>query len=116
MIDSTAIGEIIRTYAKHGWILRRVLLTSKLRNALVVNIGELFGDVTITDCDCDCDIDAAWFSRPPANGEIAWEIRNLSETPFALLEYLDETADDFERSLHIVETRLAETVSAKRNA
>ena len=112
MIAAAAIGEIIRTYVKHGWILRRVLLTAKLRKSLGETSGELFSEVKI----CDNNIDAAWFSRPQLKGEIAWEIRILSETPFAMLEYADESADDFEQKLLEVETRLAETVAAKRNA
>lgn len=112
MIDDAAIGEIIRTYAKHGWILRRVLLTTKLCKSLGDNVGEVFGDVKVSDGK----IDAGWFSRPPAKGEIAWELRHLSETPFALLEYADEKADDFEDKLREIETRLTKTVAAKRNA
>lgn len=112
MIDSAACRDIIQTYAKHGWILRRVLLTTDVRTLLGEASGEVFGDVKI----CDGDIDAAWFSRPPGKGEIAWEIRHLSETPFALLEYVDEKARDFEDKLCVVESRLMKTVAAKRNA
>lgn len=112
MINAAACGEIIRTYAKHGWLLRRVLLTTNLRRSLGDASSGLFGDVDVSDCS----IDAAWFSRPPSNGEIAWEIRHLSETPFALLEYVDEASDDFEQKLHGVEIRLAAAVAAKRNA
>lgn len=112
MTDSAAIGDIIRTYAKHGWILRRVLLSADLRQSLGERSCEFFGDAKVGDGD----IDAAWFSRPPDTGEIAWEIRHLNETPFALLEYADETAGDFEDKLRAVEARLTKSVAAKRNA
>ncbi|MGB7202269.1 MAG: hypothetical protein WBD16_08360 [Pyrinomonadaceae bacterium] len=110
MIDSDAIDDTIRTYAKHGWILRRVLLTADLRKSLGERSCEFFGDVKIGDGD----IDAAWFSRPPDKGEIAWEIRHLNETPFALLEYADETAGDFEDKLREVQSRLAEAIATKK--
>ncbi len=109
MIDTDACREIIQTYVKHGWLLRRVLLTAKLRKSLGEASDELFGDVPLRNSD----IDAAWFSRPPQHGEIAWEIRHLSETPYALLEYANEKAGDFEKKLHEVETRLMKTCSKK---
>lgn len=112
MIDSAACLDIIRTYTRHGWILRRVLLTAELRTSLGDASGELFGDVNINDGR----LDAAWFSRPPGKGETAWELRHLNIPPFALLEYLDETAGDFEDKLRAVETRLTESVAKKRNA
>lgn len=108
MIDIAVIGEIIRTYAKHGWILRRVLLTAKVRRLLGDETSEVFGDAHVVESD----IDAAWFSRPPKTGEVAWEIRHLSETPFALLEYVDESSNEFEDKLHEVESRLTKSVAA----
>lgn len=112
MIDATACREIIQTYVKHGWILRRVLLTKDKRKSLGETTGELFGDVKVAESE----IDAAWFSRPPGKGETAWEIRHLSEMPFALLEYVDEADDNFEDKLHEVEDRLTKSVAAKRKA
>lgn len=109
MIDGAACSEIIRTYAKHGWILRRVLLKSDTRISTGEGLVTVFGDIEITNSE----IDAAWFSRPPAVGEIAWEIRHLSEAPFALLEYLDENADDFEAKLIAVESRLNDVVASR---
>lgn len=110
MIDDDACREIIQTYAKHSWILRRVLLTARSRKSLGSKATELFSDVKINNGD----IDAAWFSRSPAKGEIAWEIRHLSETPFSLLEYADENAGDFEFKLLEVEDRLTKSVALKR--
>lgn len=112
MIDASACLELIQTYAKHGWTLRRVLLTAELRKLLGKTNGEIFGDIKTKEAN----IDAAWFSRPPAKGEVAWEIRHLSETPFALLEYVDESSGDFEDKLRDAESRLTKAVAAKRNA
>lgn len=109
MIAAATLGEIIQTYAKHGWLLRRVLLTDSLHKSLAANVDGLFGDARIIRGV----IDAAWFSRPPKKGGIAWEIRLLSETPYALLEYVDENADDFEDKLREAETRLAANVASR---
>ncbi|MEQ1923051.1 MAG: hypothetical protein ABL952_11155 [Pyrinomonadaceae bacterium] len=108
MIDPQAIAEIIATYKKYGWELRRALLTKELK----ANVGDLFTGCMIAGSD----IDAAWFSRPPEPGAIAWEIRHLSTAPYALLEHLDETDAGFEAALHTVEQRLREAVAKKRHA
>lgn len=113
MIDSAGCREIVRTYAKHGWLLRRVLLTKEFRESLGDDLSELVGDA---DVSFNSTIDAAWFSRQPGKGEIAWELRMLSETPFALLDYADENAGDFEDKIRELESRLAKTAAAKRNA
>jgi len=108
MIDVNEIGEILTTYKKYGWELRRVLLTAELKK----NVGELFAEVPLSDSD----IDAAWFSRPPQTGAIAWEIRHLSTSPYALLEHLDEKDGDFEAALQAVEERLRDAVAKNRQA
>lgn len=105
MIDPQAIAEILATYKKYGWELRRVLLTKELK----ANVIDLFAEVQVVDAD----IDAAWFSRPPQAGSIAWEIRHLSSAPYALLEHLDETDADFEAALQAVEARLRDAVAKK---
>ncbi len=109
MIDADALVEIIQTYHKHGWMLRRILLTLLLRVRLPADADEIFGEVEVIESE----IDAAWFSRPPRPGGVAWELRHLSETPFALLEKIDETDAGFEHALRSVETRLIEAVKAK---
>ncbi|MBK7392769.1 MAG: hypothetical protein IPI64_05620 [Chloracidobacterium sp.] len=108
MIDANEINEILTTYKKYGWELRRVLLTAALKS----NVGETFAGVSVADSD----IDAAWFSRPPQTGPIAWEIRHLSIAPYALLEHLDETDAEFEATLRAVETRLRDAVAKKQSA
>jgi hypothetical protein len=62
------------------------------------------------------DIDAAWFSRPPKQGGVAWELRYLGEPAFALLENIDEADAYFEDSLKAVETRLKDAIAAKRQS
>ena len=112
MTDASTIAEIIETYQKYGWMLRRVLLTKALARKLHEGTNTLFGDVAIMDSV----IDAAWFSRPPKNGGVTWEIRYLGDFPFALLEKVDEIDPEFENILGGVELRLCEAVSAKTSA
>ncbi len=112
MIDASEIAEIIATYHKYGWILRRVLLTSSLNKKLGKNKDALFGDVTITDSL----IDAAWFSRPLQKGGVVWEVRYLGDIPYALLEKADENDPEFENILQGVEERLRESIAMKQTA
>jgi hypothetical protein len=112
MISSGSISEIILTYKKHGWVLRRVLLSEPLERSLEEQLGELFGDTQIRASA----IDAIWFSRPPSDGHIAWEIRHLSDLPYALLANFDESSEDLEDSLRQVEMKLRDAVSSKRIA
>ena len=109
MIETSAIAEIIATYQKYGWILRRVLLTKTSNKKLGDDKNALFGDVAIIDSA----IDAAWFSRPPESGGVAWELRYLGDIPYALLENVDENDPEFVNTLTGVELRLHETISAK---
>lgn len=112
MIGSTAITEIFSTYKKHGWILRRVLLSPALKTTVAGATFRMIEGVKIVESD----IDAAWFSRPPASGGIAWELRYLGDTAFALLANIDEAHPEFEESLEQIETRLRESIAAKISA
>lgn len=109
MIEPATLREIIATYAKHGWLLRRVLLSAGSRPKLDEADAE---EYTIIDSETD----AAWFSRPPKPGGVAWELRHLGGSPFALLENIDEFADNFETALTEVETRLRSAVQGKEQA
>ncbi|HMS41177.1 MAG TPA: hypothetical protein PKE69_13180 [Pyrinomonadaceae bacterium] len=97
MISGKEIGDILALYAKHGWILRRVLLSDKLRENLTEN---LFGNMEIVSSK----LDALWFSRVSNKNE-AWEIRHLSNTPFALVEVFPEGTSDKEREKVLSETQ-----------
>jgi hypothetical protein len=112
MIDTDTISGIIATYQKHGWILRRVLLSAELKKHLGKQVELLFNGINLVDSN----IDAAWFSRPPKSGGVAWEIRYLGNIPLALLEKADEEDPVFENSLKSVESRLREIVGAKQTA
>ena len=113
MITTEEIREILEQYQRFDWVLRRILLTNKLKVHLKDDLEKLFGDAQITSSD----IDAAWFSRPGKNNREAWELRIFSENPFALLETFGDEQDEAEREkiLDNVQTRMAE-VSSKKSA
>ena len=109
MIDLPAIKDIIATYEKHGWNLRRVLLSPVSKRKFVDSLADLVGGIPFADAE----FDAAWFSRSPKTGAVAWEIRYLGELQFALLETLDESDPAFESYLHNIEERLKQSIAAK---
>lgn len=109
MISVEQIMEILSQYKKHGWTLRRVLLSDELR---VRAYNEL---VSLSDHKAvefiSSPVEAAWFSRPSKEGE-AWELRHLSTTPFALFEVFDEDDEEEtrEEARKEMETRLKVSV------
>jgi hypothetical protein len=112
MIDAASVAEIISTYQKHGWLLRRVLLSDESRSALQTTLSTLLEGVSVHPGR----VDAAWFSRPPTGGGVPWEVRFLGSTPFALLENIDESSTDFEDRLSQVENRLIAALASKKSA
>jgi hypothetical protein len=104
MIKAGQIAEILALYKKHGWTLRRVLLSDALRTGLADSLEQLFGAAEIRPSG----IDAAWFSRRSKPEQEAWELRRLSEAPLALMEIFDlEDEDEIrEETLAEVESRL----------
>jgi hypothetical protein len=109
MIAASTLREIVALYTKHGWLLRRVLLSERLRKALGDSLEAIFGNAAVYDSD----VDAAWFSRPQGESGVPWEIRHLSDFPFALLENIDENDDKFEGALNTAEARLRKSILAK---
>ena len=110
MINAGQIEEILSLYQKHGWNLRRVLLSDALR----VNINEflqpLFGGAEIVSTPL---LNALWFSRASGKAGEAWELRHLSETPFALVQvFSDEWDEDArEEARNELQTRLLNLTS-----
>ena len=106
MIGITQIQEIIAQYEKHGWSLRRVLLSAATDNDLPAS---QFGKAEIVRAD----LDALWFSRISTGGREAWELRRLTGAPFALVEVFeaDDEEEAREEARSEMETRLAELAS-----
>lgn len=110
-MNRDTVSEIIKQYTQHGWVLRRLVLTDELRNRLGADFVSHLGVESRA-----ANFDAAWFSRPPTGGAVAWEVRYLGSFPFALLETIDESSADFEGDLKQVEERLVGVIAKKRTA
>lgn len=100
MISAQQIAEILSLYRKHGWNIRRVLLSEPLKTSLDGALEKLFGTAEIRTAE----IDAVWFSRAARDNQEAWELRRLSETPYALMELFDDDDDDEIRDESLAET------------
>ena len=110
MISAEQIREILALYQKHGWLLRRVLLSDGLRVEINELLQELFAGAEIVSSPL---LNAVWFSRASGRSSEAWELRHLSDTPFALVEVFSNETDAGEREkiLNEMETRLANQTS-----
>ena len=99
--------ELVATYRKHGWELRRVLLQPSTR-AELESQPDMLGRVTIKEAE----VDALWFSRPSHNNREAWELRLLAQTQYALFETFeaDETEEEREDVKLEMEARLRDYV------
>jgi hypothetical protein len=100
MIDPASAKQVLDQYKKHGWALRRVLLSSQLSPDVVRLTGEIPSK--------QAPIDGFWFSRRSRPGCEAWELRRLSGSPFALVQVIEDGIDPetFEEILRSVEDRI----------
>lgn len=97
--------QIVATYEKHGWKLRRVLIDSA-KEPDGAGINETFpGSVNISG-----EIDALWFARPSQGGREAWELRLVAEQPYALFEAFeaDESEEDRDEARREMENKMRE--------
>jgi hypothetical protein len=101
------IREILAAYRKHEWRLERVLLSPETHKELTEEASKLFEDAA----QREAPVDALWFSRPSHAGRVAWELRLVAETPYALFETFeaDEAEEDREEVRREMEARLAES-------
>ena|SRR5580765_3345095 len=107
---SELIREIVGTYQKHGWQLRRLLLRPETKTVLDPEVGSLpLAGVAIESGS----VDALWFSRRSQAEREAWELRLLAENPFALFETFEkeETEEQREEMRREMEARLREYVN-----
>lgn len=96
--------EILATYEKHGWRLRRILALPA--PAQREEIAQAFPGTPVTDAE----IDALWFARPSQAGREAWEIRLVAEQAYALFEAFesDESEEDREDARREMENKMRE--------
>ena len=106
MSQENLINEILVTYEKHGWKLRRALLRPETRAAIAES--GLFNLAQIEDSG----IDALWFSRPSRGQCEAWELRLVATTQYALFENFeaDETEEAREELRREMEARMRSKV------
>ena len=106
MIDATAVGEILAQYDKHGWTLRRALLSPDSKSEIPKF------DVSVKLIESD--LDALWFSRRSKPESEAWELRRLTALPFALVAVVPTNAsgDELEASLAQIESDMRERTIA----
>lgn len=106
MIDSSAIEKIVAQYVKHGWTLRRVLLSDDGPDS------GAFGEAEILRSD----LNALWFSRSTRPDSTAWELRHLSTAPYALVTGVPFEADPqgTDAILSETEIRMRETLTKRR--
>jgi hypothetical protein len=112
MNHSELIKEIIGTYQKHGWQLRRLLLQSETLAELQPELAS--GSLPAAGVKVEeGPVDGLWFSRPSHGEREAWELRLLAENPFALFETFekDETEEQREEMRREMEARLRDYVN-----
>jgi hypothetical protein len=104
--------ELVATYRKHGWELKAALLQPATRTELVAKEPDMLAPVDIKHST----FDALWFSRPSHNNRVAWELRLLAETQYALFETFeaDETEEQREDMRLEMEARLRDYVHGGR--
>ena len=102
--------EIIATYQRHGWALRRVLLRPETRTSLHETAAEVFGNASLIEAD----FDALWFSRSSHAGREAWELRHIATHPYALFEAFEADEDEElrEDARREMENRMREQIAA----
>lgn len=106
MNPTEQIKELLATYEKHGWRLRRVLLRSDTRAQ--ISDESWAGDATV---EAD-EFDGLWFSRRSQGEREAWELRLISPTQYALFETFeaDEPEAAREEVRKEMEARMKERV------
>ena len=108
-MDRTNLAkQIIDLYERHGWTLKRALLTSETRAATDASI---FSNTAIVDSD----FDALWFARRSQADREAWELRLMAEQQYALFEAFeaDESEEDRDEARLEMENRMRDHVKSK---
>lgn len=107
MDNADLFGELVATYRKHGWELRRALLKPATRAAIQASLG----DIPVSEAE----FDALWFSRPSHQNREAWELRLLAQTQYALFEAFepDETGEERDEVRREMEAKLRDYVRAE---
>lgn len=101
-MDADSIKAILAEYEKHGWKLRRVLLSPGVYEPLADRLKDGIGAAEIVENPHE----ALWFSRRSQPGREAWELRRLSASPYALVTSLGDEMSESERETTLRETEI----------
>ncbi len=104
MRELPEIKAIIEQYAKHDWIVRRLMLSPASISALGSGVISLYPDIDVIESAHE----GIWFSRRTLSDREAWELRRLAGSPFALVAVLEDSLSKEEREvvLSSVEARM----------
>ena len=104
------VREIVETYQKYGWKIERLLMRPETRE-LVEHAKMSFSGASIENGS----VDALWFSRASHNNRVAWELRLVAESNYALFETFEaeEAEEDREEVRREMEARLRDYVLGK---
>lgn len=95
-----SVTAIIEQYAKHDWRLRRALLSPQTQRSL----GGFFSAYHPETAIINGADDALWFSRRSLPDREAWELRRLTDSPFALVTVLEDSLTKDEKEALLAET------------
>ena len=104
--------ETLATYRKYGWRLARVLMhPDALAELRATTGGEDFQTVAAREFP----FNAMWFMRPAEGGRVAWELRLVSASPYALFELFepDEAEEDREDVRREMEAKMRERMTGE---
>lgn len=104
MREIADVTSIIEQYAKHDWVVRRVMLTSVSISSFGSGLESLYPDVEVIESGNE----GIWFSRRTLPDREAWELRRLAGSPFALVAILEDSfsAEEQEDVLRSTEQRM----------
>src|SRR4029079_16232373 len=104
--------ELVANYRKYGWDLKAALMQPSTRSEILSVNPDLTSELEIKDSS----VDALWFSRPSHNNSVAWELRLLAETQYALFETFEpeETEEERDEMKLEMEARMRDYVHGSR--
>lgn len=102
--------EIIANYRRHGWELKRVLVTPARRSVVEAEAAGIFNGADLVEAE----FDALWFARASTAGREAWELRLVAEQAYALFAAFepDEVEEDRDEARLEMEHQMRDQVSA----
>ena len=104
--------ETLDTYRRYGWRLARVMMHPDALAELRASTG---GEVFEAVAAREFPFDAMWFVRPAEGGREAWELRFVSQSPYALFEMFeaDEAEEDREDVRREMEAKMRARMSGE---